>query len=358
MVKLTTEYIERKCSQAQLSKSLSKKIKKYELYGTTHLRMNNKFISSIGNFGVYKNLKVIYLQNNNISTIENLHFASNLTHLYLQHNTISKLENLYSLEKLQTLYLGYNNIVVVEGLECLKNLSTLDIENQRLNLGELLCFDPRSVYTLSTCLKVLNISGNQMKSLNDIKDLYKLEVLDARNNFIDDIDDLTENISALVSLKDLCLQGNPVTQHYRYKENLIANNDSIRNFNGKTVTDICRYFMKRFKMEKHLRHTKKPSRTTLDEDITNSLNLPPAFKKSISRAMFQHPGPKLSVTISSAIVEMQPQIFPSWKTAPGTKTVRNGHVTPRPFWSNVIKTKQPHVVRSLIKSKAIKLPQI
>lgn len=102
--------------------------------------------------------------------------------------------------------------------------------------------------------------------------------------------------------------------------------------------------------------------------------------------MFQHPGPKLSVTISSAIVEMQPQIFPSWKTgtltqkptrfiticiniihdkliittnsAPGTKTVRNGHVTPRPFWSNVIKTKQPHVVRSLIKSKAIKLPQI
>lgn len=89
------------------------------------------------------------MQNNNISTIENLHFASNLTHLYLQHNTISKLENLYSLEKLQTLYLGYNNIVVVEGLECLKNLSTLDIENQRLNLGELLCFDPRSVYTLS-----------------------------------------------------------------------------------------------------------------------------------------------------------------------------------------------------------------
>lgn len=69
-----------------------------------------------------------------------------------------------------------------------------------------------------------------MKSLNDIKDLYKLEVLDARNNFIDDIDDLTENISALVSLKDLCLQGNPVTQHYRYKENLIANNDSISAF--------------------------------------------------------------------------------------------------------------------------------
>ncbi|XP_076629063.1 protein phosphatase 1 regulatory subunit 42 [Colletes latitarsis] len=358
MVRLTTEYIEKKCSQAQLSKSLSKKIKKEELYGLTHLRMSNMFISSIGNFGLYKNLKVIYLQNNNISAIENLQFASNLTHLYLQHNIISKIENLDSLKNLQTLYLGYNNIVVVEGLECLKNLTTLDIKNQRLNLGELLCFDPRSVYTLSTCLKVLNISGNKMRSLKDIKDLHKLEVLDARNNFIDDIDDLTETISALISLRDLYLQDNPVTQHYRYKENLIANNDTIRNLNGKTVTDICRCFMKRFKMEKHLHRTKKPSRTTLDEDITNSLNLPPAFKKSMSRAMFQYPGPKLSITISSAIDEMQPQIFPSWKTAPGTKTIRHGHITPRPFWSNVIKTKQPHVARSLIKNKAIKLPEI
>ncbi|XP_054003620.1 protein phosphatase 1 regulatory subunit 42-like [Hylaeus anthracinus] len=357
MVRLTTEYIERKCSQAQLNKSLSKKISKDELYGLTHLRMNNMFINSIGNFAVYRNLKVIYLQNNNISTIENLQFATNLTHLYLQYNIISKIENLDSLEKLQTLYLGYNNIVVVEGLESLKELTTLDIKNQMLNIGECLCFDPRSVHTLSTCLKILNISGNKMRSLKEIKDLNNLEVLDARNNFFDDIDDLTESISALISLTDLYLQGNPVTEYYRYKENLIANNDTIKNINGKMVTDICRSFMKRFKMEKHLHRTKKSSRTTLNEDITNSLKLPPAFQKSISRALFQQPAPQLSITISSSISETQPQIFPSWKTASGTKTVRHGHITPRPFWSNIIKTKQSHV-RPLMKNKAIKLPQI
>nr|XP_033326962.1 protein phosphatase 1 regulatory subunit 42-like [Megalopta genalis] len=358
MVRLTTEYIEKKFSQALLSKSLSKKVKKRELYNTTHLRMNNMFISNIGNFNDYKNLKVIYLQNNNISTIENLHFASNLTHLYLQHNTIRKIENLDSFDKLQVLYLGYNNIVVVEGLEGSRNLTVLDIENQKLSLGESLCFDPRSIHTLSTCLQVLNISGNKMTSLKDIKSLHKLESLDARNNLLEDIDDLTETISTLISLKDLSLQGNPVTLCYRYKENLIANNDTIRNFNGKTVTDVCRCFMKRFKIEKHLYRKKMSSRITLDEDITSSLNLPLALKKSISRAMFQHPGPRLSVTISSAINEMQPQTFPSWKIAPGTKTIRHGHMTPRPFWSNVIKTKQPHVVRSLSKSKTIKLPPI
>lgn len=87
------------------------------------------------------------------------------------------------------------------------------------------------IYELfQTCLKVLNISGNKITSLKNIKELYKLEILDATNNIIDDINDLTETINILISLKDLSLQGNPVTKYYRYKENLIANNDSISKF--------------------------------------------------------------------------------------------------------------------------------
>ncbi|KOC70095.1 Protein phosphatase 1 regulatory subunit 42 [Habropoda laboriosa] len=356
MVRLTAEYIEKKCSQIQLSKSLSKKIKKDQLYNITHLRMNNMFISSIGNCVNYKNLKVIYLQNNNIATIENLHFASNLTHLYLQHNVINKIENLDFLENLHTLYLGYNKIPVVEGLERLKNLTILQIENQKLPIGESLCFDPRSILTLSKCLKVLNISGNKIISLKSIRELNKLEVLDAEDNFIEDINDLTESINVLTSLTDLSLQGNPVTQCYRYKENIIANNDTIKTIDRKTVTDVCRCFMKRFKIKKHLYHTKKSLSTTLDEDIASSLNLPPAFKKSISRAIFQHPNPKFPVTISSVIGETH--VFPPWKIAPGANALRNGHFAPRPFWSNIIRTKQPRNIRSLLSTKAIKLPPI
>ncbi|XP_076766577.1 uncharacterized protein LOC143433222 [Xylocopa sonorina] len=358
MVRLTAEYVERKCSQAQLNKSLSKKLTKDQLHGLTHLRMNNLFISSIGNFGTYKNLKVIYLQNNDISKIENLHFASNLTHLYLQRNAISKIENLSSLKKLHTLYLGYNRILVIEGLESLSNLTVLHIENQQLALGESLCFDPRTVHTLSASLKVLNISGNKVTSLRSIKELRELEVLDATYNLIDDIDDLTESISGLVSLTDLSLEGNPVTQYYRYKENVIANNNTIKTLDGKTVTDVCRCFMKRFKMRKHLYHTRKSLTTTLDEDITSSLNLPPALKESISRAISQHPRPQLPIAISSAINETQCHLFPSWKIAPGANTVKNGHITPRPFWSNVNKTKQSRSFRSFLYSKAVKLPSV
>lgn len=98
------------------------------------------------------------------------------------------------------------------------------------------------------------------------------------------------------------------------------------------VTDICRCFMKRFKMKKHFYHTKKLLNTT-DEDITSmiidnefivniilyqvlhiigSLNLPPSLKASISRAIFQHPDSKLS-TITSVINKTQSYIYPSWK---------------------------------------------
>lgn len=60
--------------------------------------------------------------------------------------------------------------------------------------------------------------------------MHELEVLEAKNNVINDIDDLTECISALGSLTNLSLQGNPVTQYHRYKENLIANNDTLSMF--------------------------------------------------------------------------------------------------------------------------------
>lgn len=78
-----------------------------------------------------------------------MHFATELTHLYLQHNNLTKIENLDSLTNLVKLYLGYNSISVVEGLENLTFLKELHIEKQRLDLGESLCFEPRTLITLS-----------------------------------------------------------------------------------------------------------------------------------------------------------------------------------------------------------------
>ncbi|XP_032665826.1 protein phosphatase 1 regulatory subunit 42-like isoform X2 [Odontomachus brunneus] len=317
MVKLTTDVIERKCSQILTAKSLSKTMKKEELWKLTHLHMNDMFISTIGNLDVCKSLKVMYLQNNNISKIKNLHSACNLTHLYLQHNVIMKMENLEFLENLQKLYLGHNNIIVVEGLENLKQLQELHIESQRIPPGESFCFEPRSAFTLSTCLKILNISDNNMTSLRDLTGFHKLNTLEAKHNLVDNMDDLTATINTLTSLKSLFLHGNPVVQSYRYRENLIANSISL-----------------------------------------DSLNLPPAFKRSISRAIFQHPGPQLSIKITPGSVETQLQMFPFWKSASGIRNIKDNHVTPRPFWSNIPKSKETRLTRSLVNNKTIVLPPI
>lgn len=66
------------------------------------------------------------------------------------------MENLESLQNLQKLYLGRNNIVVIEGLVNMKKLQELHIECQRIPLGESLCFEPRSAFTLSVSILIIH----------------------------------------------------------------------------------------------------------------------------------------------------------------------------------------------------------
>ncbi|XP_016840843.1 protein phosphatase 1 regulatory subunit 42-like isoform X1 [Nasonia vitripennis] len=333
MVKLNTSLVKKKCMQQQSSKSLTKEMEKDHLKKITHLFMNEQWIDEIDDFSVCKNLKVIYLQRNSIEKLENFDFAKNLTHLYLQHNEIMKIENLDYLINLKKLFLGYNNITVIEGLENLTNLSELHIEKQRLAVGERLCFDPRTVRTLSGCLEYLNISDNKIISLVDLQNFERLITLEAKDNLIDDIEDITEIVSRLYRLKNLFLQGNPVTKVHRYRENLIANSYSLTTLDEKLITDNTKNFLQKFKSEK-LQQSRKKVEMTLSEDITSSLNLPPAFRRSVSRAMFQNINPKFSFSGISIVGDSQPQIFPSWKSIPTIKAERDNHVLPRPFWKN------------------------
>ena len=82
---------------------------------------------------------------------------------------------------------------------------------------------------LQKCLKILNVTGNRITSLKEISNLKKLEVLEAKNNLLKNMEDLTESISNLPFLRELFLEGNPVTKTYRYRENLIANHDYLSN---------------------------------------------------------------------------------------------------------------------------------
>ncbi|XP_058792394.1 protein phosphatase 1 regulatory subunit 42-like isoform X1 [Phymastichus coffea] len=333
MVKLNISLIEKKCLHQQLQKSLTKEIDKDHLKKLTHLFMNEQYIDQIDEFGVCNNLRVIYLQKNFIKKIKSLDFAVNLTHLYLQHNEITKIEKLDRLVNLKKLYLGYNNIAVIEGLEKLINLTDLHVEKQRLAPGECLCFDPRSAKTLSYGLVHLNISKNKIISLNEINNFQKLVTLEAKDNLINNIADLTETVISLERLEHLLLQGNPVTKIRRYRENIIANSYSLVSLDENRISENSRKFLMKFKSEK-LQQSRKKLELSLSEDITSSLNLPPAFKRSVSRAMFQNIIPKFSFPGISIVGDAQPQIIPPWKSATSIKAEKDNHVLPRPFWKN------------------------
>ncbi|CAD6208243.1 GSCOCG00003249001-RA-CDS [Cotesia congregata] len=336
MVLLTTNYIEKEYARTQYFKSLTKGISKNNLRKMTHLYMNDKFVDAIGNLSGWKNLRVIYLQNNNISKIENLQFTINLTHLYLQHNNIYKIENLNNLYHLKCLFIGYNNICVVEEMENLESLVELNIENQRLLTGESLIFDPKSLNTLSCKLKILNVTGNNICYLKPLSCLYNLEILIAKNNNISEIIDVIETVKVLKSLVELQLENNPVTYKLRYRENIIANSCSLRILDGKSISQMNKYFLNKLKNNKQsqLALRKTHNKISLSDDIKTSLNLPPAFERSISRAILE-PGPKLSIGVNSAIANDKLEIYPSWTSTSAIAGKKDNHLTPRPFWKSV-----------------------
>lgn len=139
-------------------------------------------------------------------------------------------------------------------------------------------------------MESINIAGNKITSIKTLCGFDQLQILDARNNLIDDIEELTEMVASLPRLKDLFLLGNPITQNYRYRENLIANSDSLCmkiistlynkiliivvfflvNLDGKAISQVSRVFMKRFQMEKYLRQTKANRTVHLSNDITGT----------------------------------------------------------------------------------------
>ncbi|KAI8786946.1 protein phosphatase 1 regulatory subunit 42 isoform X1 [Biomphalaria glabrata] len=210
----------------------------------THIYLENKNIDDVGDcLSLCRNLTVLYLYDNHLNNIPCLANSSGLTHLYLQNNNISIIEHLSSLQHLQKLFIGGNTITVVEGLEKLDKLQELHIENQRLPIGEQLLFDPRTLQALGTNLQVLNVSGNHLTSLSDLKQLPNLTHLMAAENELNDMKELTQLLVLWTFLTKLDLSGNPLCQRTKYKDRVIVLGKNLEMLDGKSITDTARQFL-------------------------------------------------------------------------------------------------------------------
>lgn len=264
MVKITPELVAKCPSQTKKKKS---ETPQQYLKRLTHVYLAEKCIDEINNLSLCRNLSVLYLYDNCIGRIENLGFAVNLTHLYLQKNKITKIEGLDNLRRLSKLYLGQNSIIVLEGLEKLENLSELHIENQNLPVGEKLLFDPRTLKAVAPCLNVLNISGNNIESLEDLHCLSSMIQLNAQNNNISDTKGLVKALSIWPAIIKLDLTGNPVCEKKKYRDRVFVMSKTLVMLDGKEISATAKKFLLNWKANREARKRQLLEKERRKEDL-------------------------------------------------------------------------------------------
>ncbi|CAH3194786.1 unnamed protein product, partial [Porites evermanni] len=191
------------------------------------------------------------------SKIKNLGFASNLTHLYLQKNQITKIEGLDNLKRLTKLYLGSNAITVVEGLERLENLRELHIEKQTLPPGEKLLFEPRSLQALAKSLCVLNISENNIDSIEELKCLTNMTQFFTENNCLSDMKELSRVLAAWPSVWRLEMAGNTLCHKKKYRDRVIVMSRSLVMLDGKEINETAKRFLMNWKASRDARRRQR-----------------------------------------------------------------------------------------------------
>ena len=253
----------------------------------SHLFLSEQSLSNLGGIEVCTKLSVLYLYDNSIRQIHNLEFARSLTHLYLQNNLISKLEGFSSLTSLAKLYLGGNLITVMEGMENMTSLRELHLENQKLEPGEKMLFDPSSLSAISPTLHVLNISNNHIDTIQEITQLHNLDTLYCSNNRITDLLEHVNSISRMSLLSKLDLRNNPVCNRPHYRENTITHS-SLRHLDGRDISENTRTFLHKLHSmrESKKKHQQMPNlsitakRHSSKLVVTPFLSLYPSYRLS------------------------------------------------------------------------------
>lgn len=156
--------------------SCATQINQIVLCDCVHRNMNEMAASNR-----WPNLEVADFSNNQLCSIDaSIRLLPKLRHLSLDRNRIVGISNLSSLPFLETLSLRENRIA--------------DLSDCHLELGN---------------IKVLNLSMNQLASLDAFRKMYSLTTLNVSCNRIEAID-AVDAIAGLPCLEELVLTGNPV----------------------------------------------------------------------------------------------------------------------------------------------------
>lgn len=204
-------------------------------------------------------MKVLYLYDNKLETAETLWYASNLTHVYLMNNKLTTTRGFSKLRKLEKLYLANNRIEVIEDLilnpldqDYEPKLKELHIENQILPKGHSLIFDPQCLSYLAYSLQVLNISNNNIKSVENILETChkSLDKFYASSNNIKTLS-INEKIT-FPYLQVVHLKNNPIQKKLgskKYRQTLVVKFSSLKDLDDNEISNFERKWHESFSQQ-------------------------------------------------------------------------------------------------------------
>ncbi|XP_070543525.1 leucine-rich repeat-containing protein 49-like isoform X2 [Ptychodera flava] len=197
-----------------------------------------------------EHLRLLNFQHNMITKIQHLNNLRRLIFLDLYDNQIEEISGLTSLKSLRVLMLGKNRIKTIENLETLIKLDVLDLHGNQISRIESLCHLGE--------LRVLNLAGNMISHVDNLSGMDSLAELNLRRNRIVsvvDVDNLPnlqrlflsfnqissfddiQCLSDTVSLSELSLDGNPLSQEQYYKQTVLRFMNQLRQLDMKRITE-------------------------------------------------------------------------------------------------------------------------
>ncbi len=98
----------------------------------------------------------------------------------------------------------------------------------------------------------MNVSGNNLDTLNDIEPLTNLTELYASNNNLNDMKEMSNLLKYWFRLRKLEINGNPFCSKNKYRERIIVQAPNIEWLDGKEIQDVERQFLQNWKESKEL----------------------------------------------------------------------------------------------------------
>jgi len=244
------------------------------IYLQTKCNINeNKNTKIKYDFECLKTIKIIYLNINKLTNLFHLNQFLELEELYLQNNKLRNLPN-FKMKNLKKLDISNNNLITLNGILNLKNLIYFNIENNsinNLNITELINLED---------LTEFNISGNNIYNLKEcimLKNMKKIINLDLSGNEVCNNNDfrmtLINYLPKLKILNRIPIDKNEYSIAKEFFEGRITN-ELLESKIGSEIThnvkelDLSNNKLKDF------------------ENIFNSNNFPNLKKLNISRNIF------------------------------------------------------------------------